>query len=93
MSLYVHTIRGKDTTSAIKVHERKVRGYNEEMEIQITSAYSTKVNNAERNQIPRTETACNWPHLNVISDKLKKYNQNIDKGLLIGLNCTRANSR
>ena len=67
-----------------------VKGYNEEMEIPIPSAYSTEVINADRNQIPRPETACKWPHLNVISDKLMKYNLHVDIGLLIGLNCTGA---
>ncbi|XP_063878734.1 uncharacterized protein LOC135110395 [Scylla paramamosain] len=90
VSLNIHTISGKQITDSIKIHGLKVRGYNEEVEISIPSAYSTENISAGRSQIPRTETACDWPHLKAISDKLMKYDPNNDIGLLIGLDCAEA---
>ncbi|XP_063860018.1 uncharacterized protein LOC135100737 [Scylla paramamosain] len=90
VSLNIHTISGKQITDSIKIHGLKVRGYNEEVEISIPSAYSTENISAGRSQIPRPETAFDWPHLKAISDKLMKYDPNVDIGLLIGLDCAEA---
>ena len=45
---------------------------------------------AKRGQIPRPETARNWPHLVPIADQLMPYREKFEVGLLIGVNCTRA---
>ena len=90
VSLDVHTINGRQMTDSIKVQGLRMKGYKEGMEIPIPSAYSTKDIAAGRNQIPRPETAPNWPHLSVIADKLMEYNPDVDIGLLIGLDCMAA---
>ena len=43
----------------------------------------------DRRQIPRPETARNWPHLAPIADHLMPYREDIEVGLLVGANCTR----
>lgn len=43
-----------------------------------------------RRQIPRPETAHNWPHLTPIVDQLMPYREGIRVGLLIGTNCMHA---
>lgn len=44
----------------------------------------------KRGQIPRPETAHNWPHLLHIADQLMPYREDVEVGLLIGTNCVRA---
>lgn len=44
----------------------------------------------DRNLIPRPETANKWEHLKCIANKIFPYEQNLDVGLLIGLNCPGA---
>ncbi|KAK3728019.1 hypothetical protein QZH41_000113 [Actinostola sp. cb2023] len=45
---------------------------------------------ARRSQIPRPETARNWPHLHAVANQLMPYRDDVEVGLLIGLNCARA---
>ncbi|KAK3726566.1 hypothetical protein QZH41_001952, partial [Actinostola sp. cb2023] len=45
---------------------------------------------AQRNQIPRPEAARQWTHTERIAEELMPYREDIDVGLLIGLDCTRA---
>ena len=50
-SLNIHTISGKQITDSTKVQGLKVRGYNEDVETAIHSAYSTENISARRNEI------------------------------------------
>lgn len=45
---------------------------------------------AQRSQIPRPESAKLWPHTQHIAKQLMPYQNDIEVGLLIGLDCTRA---
>ena len=56
----------------------------------ISGVYSREDISAKRGQIPRPETARNWPHLIPIADQLMPYREDIEVGLLIGTNCMRA---
>lgn len=44
----------------------------------------------KKSQIPRPESALNWPHLYDVSKKIMPLNESLEVGLLISLNCPRA---
>ena len=67
-----------------------VRGYTEDVEIPLPKTYSRSSIPAKKSQIPRPESAVNWPHLRRISEKIMPLDEDIEVGLLSGLNCARA---
>lgn len=65
-----------------------VQGLSEAISIHLPGAYLRKDIPAKGGQIPRPETAWNWPHLTSIADQLMPYREDIEVGLFIGANCT-----
>ena len=45
---------------------------------------------ADRDEIPRPETASRWPHLQTVVKDISPYMEGLEIGVLIGLNCPRA---
>lgn len=41
-------------------------------------------------QIPKPEVAMQWDHLNCIAEELMPYREDVQVGMLIGTNCTKA---
>ena len=66
-----------------------VRGNNEKVKIPLPKSYSRSSIPAKQNQIPRPESALNWPHLRRISEKIMPLNEALEVRLSIGLNCPR----
>ena len=73
-----------------KIDGLTVQDLNEATTIRLPGAYSQEDISAKRGQIPRPETTQNWPHLAPITDQLMPNRKDIEVGLLIGANCTRA---
>ena len=67
-----------------------VRGVNEHQEVLLPRTYSREKIPAKRGQIPRPESVLGWPHLKRLSEHLMPYRQDVNVGLLVGANCTRA---
>ena len=53
--------------------------------------YSRSSIPARKSQIPRPESALHWTHLQKISEKNMLLNEDVEVGLLTGLNCSGAN--
>ncbi|KAK3709219.1 hypothetical protein QZH41_004583 [Actinostola sp. cb2023] len=90
VSIKLATVLGQETIQSKKITGLTVRGVREEKDIPMPRVYTREVIPARRSQIPRPETALKWPHLKRITNDLMPYRGDVEIGLLIGLNCTRA---
>ena len=88
--LKLSTVLGEEDITSQKINGLVVRGANESTEIPLPRTYTRDIIPAKRSQIPRPETACKWSHLKRIASHLMPYDDNLDVGLLIGINCARA---
>ena len=52
--------------------------------------FSREVNPAKREQIPRPESALQWPHLKNIATLITPYQSDVEVGILMGSDCPRA---
>lgn len=89
-SLKLSTVLAEETITSQKITGLVVRGVNEERDIPLPRTYTRSIIPAQRSQIPRPETACKWPHLNGIANSLMPYREDLDVGLLLGINCASA---
>lgn len=84
-------MHGKDTAiSSEKVNGLLVQDPKCQVTIPLPNTFSAQTIPARREQIPKPETALNWPHMKKIANKLMSYRDGVEVGLLIGSNCTRA---
>ena len=90
VQLRLSTVLAEEVITCTRINGLVVQGLKEEASIPLPGAYSREDIPARRSQIPRPETARNWPHLAPIADQLMPYRDDIEVGLLIGTNCTRA---
>lgn len=88
--LKLSTVLAEENITSQKITGLVVRGVNEDSEISLPRTYTRDIIPAKRSQIPRPETARKWPHLKRIANHLMPYNDNLDVGLLLGINCARA---
>ena len=84
------TVLAEEVITCTRIDGLIVEGVNEATSVRLPKAYSREDIPAKRGQIPRPETACNCPHLLRIADQLMPYREDVEVGLLIGANCTRA---
>ena len=87
--LNLSTVLAEETITSQKITGLVVRGVNESTEIPLPRTYTRNIP-ARRSQIPRPETARKWPHLRRIADHLMPYKDELDVGLLLGINCASA---
>ena len=90
VELKLSTVLSEKVIKGRRIEGLVVRDYNEVAEIALPKSYSRSSIPAKRSQIPRPESALNWPHLKKIAAKIMPLNEDIEVGLLIGLNCSRA---
>ena len=90
VELKFSTVLAEKAIKSKRIEGLVVRGYNEVAEIALPKSYSRSSKPAKRSQIPRPESALNWPHLKKVAAKIMPLNEDIEVGLLIGLNCSRA---
>lgn len=90
VQLKLSTVLAEKVISCKKIDGLTVQGLNEATGINLPGAYSREDIPAKRGQIPRPETARNWPHLLPIANHLMPYREDVEVGLLIGANCARA---
>ncbi|XP_063592525.1 uncharacterized protein LOC134769716 [Penaeus indicus] len=88
--LRLATMNGEQTVTCSKSCGLIVKGVYENRDIPLPHTYSREVIPCRRDQIPRPETAREWPHLERIVEKLMPYSDDVEVGLLIGLNCIKA---
>ena len=90
VQLKLSTVLGEDLVTSKKINDLVVRGINEEIEVSLPRTYSRDEIPAKRSQIARPESVSGWSHLQRIANYLMPYQHDVDVGLLIGANCTKA---
>lgn len=89
--LLLSTMHGRDSAiSSGKVNGFLVQDFTCQVTILLPNTFLVQTIPARKEQIPKPETALNWPHRKKIADQLMPYRDNVKVGLLIGSNCTRA---
>lgn len=90
VNLKLSTVLAEETNTSQKITDLVVRGVQEEMDIFLPCTYTRSIIPARCSQIPRPETARKWPHLRRMVDCLMPYGDDMDVGLLLGINCASA---
>lgn len=77
------------------IQSQRIKGlvvcdYNEDVELPLPKSYSRSCIPARKSQIPRPESALNWPHLQKISEKIMPLHEDVEVVFLISLNCSHA---
>lgn len=84
------TMLGRERLAVKRVDGLVVQRLDKRAQVELPKAYARESIPSRRDQIPRPETANNWPHLMKIKDKIPPYDGKVEIGLLIGCNCPRA---
>ena len=90
VQLEISTVLRTETINSKKVDGLVAKGFFENIEIPLPHTYTRRGIPVKHDQIPTSETARRWPHLERIADKLMPYNRDLEVGLLIGVNCIQA---
>ena len=90
LRLKLYTMHGKAEIPVQKVDGLVVERFDKKVQIELPKSYSRDSIPSRRNQIPRSETASMWPHLQRIENKIPPYQEQLEVGILIGCNCPRA---
>ena len=90
VQLKLSTVLAEEVITCKRIDGLIVQGVNEVTTVRLPGAYTRADIPAKRGQIPRPETARDWPHLSRIADQLMPYREDVEVGLLIGANCARA---
>lgn len=90
VQLKLSTVLAEEVVTCEKISGLVVQGFKEAISIHLPETYSRGSIPASKGQIPRPETARNWPHLASVADQLMPYREDVEVGILIGTNCTRA---
>ena len=64
-----------------------VERFDKKVKIELPKAYLRDSILSRRNQIPRSETASIWPHLQRIKSKIPPYQEHLEVGILMECNC------
>ena len=90
VELSVSTMTGlNQTVKSRKVIGFEVRGHNLTEKVQLPTLYSRSQIPHNRNHFPNATFCREFPHLDSVSSKLHSFG-NIEVGLLIGFNCSKA---
>lgn len=88
--LDLSTMIGSERLTVKKVDGLVVQRLDKRAQVELPKAYVRETIPSRRDQIPRQEIVKNWPHLKRIQGRIPPYEENVEMGLLIGCNCTRA---
>ena len=80
---------GEESKVCEEITDLNVRGFNQNLVISVSSAFTRDSLPSDPSHIPIQESANKWPHLADIADELPP-KQKCEIGLLIGYDCPRA---
>ena len=90
-SLLLSTMHATDEPiKSRKIEGLVIQDFHRQVTLQLPKALSREIIPAKREQIPRPESALQWPHLKKIVNQIAPYQSDIDIGILIGSDCPRA---
>ncbi len=84
------TVMGEELIQCNKVAGLVVKGANESTEIPLPGCYTRNRIPGSRSQIPHPDKVKHLGHLQKVADRLQPYQDGMEIGLLIGINCIRA---
>lgn len=87
LRLKLYTMHGNAEIPVQKVDGLVVERFDKKVQMELPKSYSRDSIPSRRNQIPRSETASMWPHLQIIENKISPYQEQLKVGILIGCNC------
>ena len=90
ITLELGTMHTVDKIQTQKITGLTVARQDSQIEIELPKCYTRKLIPAQREQIPRQETAQKWKHLRAIANRIPPYRDDLHIGILIGNNCTQA---
>ena len=88
--LEVNTMTGKTVSRSQAIRGLVVEDHTGEVKIELPQTYSKEDIPADRQLIPRRETAAQWSHLMEVAGAIPEYLPDADIGILIGINCPKA---
>ena len=88
--LQLNTMHGTEVIPTRKVDGLFVSRVDKEFQIKLPKAFTREEIPSKRDEIPRPESAAQWPHLHRIASKIHPYDADLAVGLLIGSNCPSA---
>ena len=90
-SLLLSTMHATDEPiKSQKIEGLVVKEFHRQVTLQLPKAFSREDIPGKREQIPRPESALQWPHLKKIATPTTPYQSDIEAGILIGSECPRA---
>ena len=90
-SLLLSTMHATDEPiKSRKIEGLVVQDFHRQVTLQLPKAFSREIIPAKREQIPRPESALQWPHLKKIANQIAPYQCDIEIGILIGSDYPRA---
>lgn len=90
-SLLLSTMHATDEPiKSQKIEGLVVQDFRRQVTLQLPKAFSRGIIPAKREQIPRPESALQWPHLKKIATLIAPYQSDIEIGILIGADCPLA---
>jgi len=92
LRLKLYTMHGNAEIPVQKVDGLVVERFDKKVQIELPKSYSRDSIPSRRNQIPRSQTASMWPHLQRIENKIPPYQEQLEVGILIGCNCPELSS-
>ena len=85
--LLLNTMHGTEVIPTHRVEGLFVTQVEKEIQIKLPKTYSREEIPSKRDEIPRPESAAEWPPLHRIANKMHPYEADLMVGLLIGSNC------
>ena len=77
LKLKLYTMHGNTEIPVQKIDGLMVQCFDKKVKIRLPKAYSRDSIPSRRNQIPRSETASIWPHLQRIESKIPPYQEHL----------------
>ena len=88
--LKMNTMHGSEVVPTHRVGGLIVEKMDREVHIELPKTYSRNEIPSKTNEIPRSELAEKWSHLNHLANKIYPYQEDLPVGLLISSNCPNA---
>ena len=90
ISLSLNTMYGKTEIPVQKIEGLVVQKFDKTASIDLPKAYSRDFIPSRRSQIPSPEIAAKWPHLERIKQQIPPIETDVEVGILLGCNSSKA---
>lgn len=88
--LSLSTMLGREVINVSRIDGLIVERLDRGAKVELPKTYTRERIPSRKDQVPTPEIARRWPHLQRIQDKIERFDETLDIGLLIGCNCPKA---